>query len=189
MKGGALIYWNFENLKFGVRLFLKILTQWRGGAFINMDFWESEIWSAFISMKFRSNLPLKYTVNRKNFRLRRAETMKRGVRLFLKFLAQWRGGALIYLRFENLKFGVRLFWKWKQGVYFSQEIVGCPSSQNIWNIPNTTFGQSQWYWFLGYLQSKTKVWSKNQILMQTTKFSLFFLARLRTLVPGPKSAQ
>ena len=48
-----------------------------GGALINMDFGESEIWGAFIFEDFH--------------------TME--------------GGALIYLRFENLKFGVRLFLK------------------------------------------------------------------------------
>ena len=67
---GSFSYW---------RLFLWNLRQWRG---------------VFINMKFRSNLPLKYTINRKNFRLRRAETMKRGGRLFLEICTQWRGVRL-----------------------------------------------------------------------------------------------
>ena len=86
------------------------------GALINLSFRESEIWGAFIfiafhtmeggafiNMKFRANLPLKHTVKPAAGR-----DNEKGVRLFLEIFTQWRG-ALIYLRFENLKFGVRLF--------------------------------------------------------------------------------
>ena len=57
MERGAFIFDFFENLKFGVRLFLQNLTSWRGGAFIFIELNMMEGGGAFISMKFRSNLP------------------------------------------------------------------------------------------------------------------------------------